>query len=524
MKKHPLLAVLGLCVALCARGAEPSAPLYSNPVIPGDTPDPSVIRVGRDYWATATSSEWGPFFPIYHSTDLVNWEQVGSVFPHRPAWATGNFWAPEISAHKGKYYVYYVGRRRGGPLSVAVASASRPAGPYTDHGVLVSQEAGSIDPVPVTDEQGERHLIWKEDGNSRRLPTVLWIQKLSEDGFQLVGERRELFHNDASWEGAVVEGPFVVRHDGWYYLFYSGNGCCGGQCNYALGVARARALLGPWEKAPGNPLLAGNNHWKCPGHGSIVQDDIGRRFLLYHAYSAESFVYTGREGLLDEVNFAAGEWPSIREGRGPSSEAPSPAGAVQRRRGVAFFDDFREASPRPGWQWPQDNEPTYTFTRSRQGQLLLRPAPLQATNRLGAVLARSATSANYRAATSIDLTSLERGGEAGLSAYGDAANCAGISAAQGAVTVWRNDQGRYKALAQVPLPAAARVHLRITARQGHSFRCEASLDGREWRPVGDTLEGRSLPPWDRAMRVALTSGGAPGAEGRFNYLRIDPLP
>ena len=81
---------------------------YQNPVIPGDHPDPSVIRVGADFWATSTSSEWGPQFPLLHSKDLVNWELAGVVFPHRPEWAVGNFWAPEISEHKGRYSIYYV--------------------------------------------------------------------------------------------------------------------------------------------------------------------------------------------------------------------------------------------------------------------------------------------------------------------------------------------------------------------------------------------------------------------------------
>ena len=80
-----------------------------------------------------------------------------------------------------------------------------------------------------------------------------------------------------------MEGPFVLRHGDWFYLFYSGNGCCGVNCDYALGVARARTLFGPWEKDPSNPILAGNETWKCPGHGSIVQDERGRYFFLYHA-------------------------------------------------------------------------------------------------------------------------------------------------------------------------------------------------------------------------------------------------
>src|SRR5688572_23585771 len=162
MKTRLDLSVLSLAAAaICS-----SAQTFENPVLAGDYPDPSVIRVGKDYWATATSSEWSPQFPILHSTDLVNWEVVGPVFEHKPKWAVGNFWAPEITTYNGLYYIYYVARKKGGPLSVAVAAASHPKGPYADYGPLVSQPAGSIDPVFCKDENGDPYLIWKEDGNS----------------------------------------------------------------------------------------------------------------------------------------------------------------------------------------------------------------------------------------------------------------------------------------------------------------------------------------------------------------------
>src|ERR1043165_7149339 len=119
---------LNVLLVLFPAAGGAKAETYKNPVVPGDFPDPSIIRVGTDNWATATSSEWGPQFPLLHSTNLVDWELVGSVFEHRPDWATANFWAPEISQYNGKHYVYYVGRKKGGPLSVAVAMAEKPIG------------------------------------------------------------------------------------------------------------------------------------------------------------------------------------------------------------------------------------------------------------------------------------------------------------------------------------------------------------------------------------------------------------
>src|SRR5688572_12231602 len=105
--------------------AQQSVP-YRNPVIAGDRPDPSVIRVGRDYWATTTSGSWEPQFSLFHSLNLLSWNISGAVFQKRPDWAERDFWAPEISEDHGRFFVYYTARKKGGPLCVAVATASSP--------------------------------------------------------------------------------------------------------------------------------------------------------------------------------------------------------------------------------------------------------------------------------------------------------------------------------------------------------------------------------------------------------------
>ena len=517
-----LSILAGICVAAPAARAADSTANYSNPVLAGDYPDPSIIRVGKDYWAAATSSEWSPQFPILHSRDLVNWEIFGSVFAKRPVWAVANFWAPEISEYRGRYYVYYVGRRKDGPLSVAVATADRPEGPYTDRGLLVSQDAGSIDPVPVADEKAGRYLIWKEDGNSRKLPTVIWAQPLSEDGTRVAGEMKELIRNDAPWEGTVVEGPFVLRRGDWYYLFYSGSGCCGRGCDYALGVARSHALPGPWEKNPLNPILTGNERWKCPGHGSIVTDERGRYFLLYHGYDARTFVYTGREMLLDEVRFGDDGWPTINDGKGPSSSAPSPFGMTQRKAEYSFFDDFTGEHLGPGWQWPHGNEPSIRLDAANGGQLVLAPASEHAGDPIGAVVARSTTSGDYEATTVIDTRGLKLGAFAGLSAFGDPANALGVAIGEGRAVVWQREKNQHKTVAEMNDVIWPSVYLRLTARGGNRFQFAVSSDGRNWKTVGEPAEGGYLPPWDRSVRVALTVGGVVGAAGRFNSFRMEP--
>jgi beta-xylosidase len=118
--------VLLVLICLSAQILAQKSATYTNPVQAGDYPDPSVIRVGKNFYATATSSEWGPEFPILHSRDLVNWNIVGVVFPKRPEWSVGNYWAPEIWQENGKFYIFYVARRKDGPLCIAAATAAKP--------------------------------------------------------------------------------------------------------------------------------------------------------------------------------------------------------------------------------------------------------------------------------------------------------------------------------------------------------------------------------------------------------------
>jgi xylan 1,4-beta-xylosidase len=538
MRRYVLLVAMSLGIGIMGTSSSTfttlgrsqnasSVPAYTNPVMPGDFPDPSVIRVGRDYWATATTSQWAPIFPPLHSTDLMNWELKGAVFQTAPSWSAGSYWAPEISTDGGRFFVYYTARKKEGPICVAVADAGRPQGPYTDRGPLVCQEAGSIDAAPVRDENGRRYLVWKEDGNSRKLPTPLWAQPLSDDGLKLTGERSEILRNEASWEAHLVEGPYLLRRGDWFYMFYSADACCGRRCNYKLGVARARKLLGPWERYIGNPILAGNEQWKCPGHGSVVQDQGGRTFLLYHAYETSTFEFVGRQALLDEVTWNADGWPAINGGHGPSSSAGSPSTIAQRRAPGVIEDDFNKAGIDPGWQWPWDQTSAPSIDAGRGGWLRLTTGSASM-----AIAARPTRAATYTATTVVDVASIGSGARAGLAAFGNRDNVLAATVERqegnpsgGALTliVWQTQKGERRTLATVPTGPTAQLHLRLSAKDRTRFEFAISADGRNWKGVGGG-EGEYLPPWDLAVRVALIVTGQAGSSARFGTFRLEAHP
>jgi beta-xylosidase len=430
------------------------------------------------------------------------------VFLHRPAWAVGNFWAPEISTFGGRYYIYYVGRKQGGPLSVAVASADNPGGPYQDHGPIVSQDDGSIDPMPVKDEHGKLYLIWKEDGNSAHRPSILWAQSLNTAGDKLEGEPTELLRNDASWEGSVVEGPYALKRDGYFYLFYSGGGCCGRRCSYGLGVARSKNLLGPYEKNPANPILGDNEAWRCPGHGSLTEDAQHRVWLLYHAYSATNSIFTGREALLDEVKFTGSDWPAVNQGKGPSQEAQSPFASAQMA-GRNFVDHFDGLQA--GWQWPQDKEPFYICGK---GGLILSGG-LRDT-----FISRRTLAGDYAAMVSVDTQSVPAGVLAGIAVIGDSENAIGLGVRDHQLVLWRRDKGQQKELATHPAFDAKRAFFRIEATRGRSFKFMARPDLSAWTPIGESQDGNNLPPWDRSLRVGLNVFGGTNAQATFREFSI----
>jgi len=490
------------------------AQTYTNPVIAGDFPDPSVIRVGEDYYAAATTGGWSPFFSIAHSRDLVNWRIIGSVFGKKPAWAKGDFWAPEIAEDKGKFYVFYTARRdegkgKKGTLCVAVAVADKPDGVYTDKGALVCQEMGSIDAFFIRDENNKPFLVWKEDGNDRQQPTWMYAQQLNEDLTKLISKPKKLFRNEGTgWENHVVEGADIVRKNGYFYMFYSGNACCGRSCNYALGVARSKTLLGKWEKNPANPILAANDVWQCPGHGTIVKTPDGTDFLLYHAYRKRSDAFNiGREALLDRVEWTKDGWATINDGRGASSQANLPFTWAKQERNLSFIDEFDNSILSPNYQLP--------LSPSEKIDLRAGTLAFGAEDTSEAVIATRTVSGDYTATVLIKTASMSADEIVGLAGYSWRGNAVGIGFGLGKVSVFRRENGKQEIAASADVTKTENIHLRMTAKGGEFYQFAYSLDGNSWMDLGKPIVGSHV----EGARVALTHVGK-AQTARFDWLKI----
>ena len=231
-----LLAASG-CVAPAARTIAPPQS-YANPVLDADFPDPSVIRAPDGfYYAYATQTERdGRWLNIQvaRSADLVHWQHLGDALPAKPSWAsaTQDFWAPDVIRDGARYLMYYSAKpntsdeRHG--LCLGIATASSPTGPFADmgHPLRCGERFVNIDPKSFDDPAtGERLLYW---GSGFK---PIKVQQLARDrmSFAPGSVATDLVSPNPVKDAfpVLVEGSWVVRHGGWYYLFYSGDTCCG---------------------------------------------------------------------------------------------------------------------------------------------------------------------------------------------------------------------------------------------------------------------------------------------------------
>jgi arabinan endo-1,5-alpha-L-arabinosidase len=314
---------------------------YANPVLDADFPDPTVIRAPDGlYYAYATQTQRGGRWlniQLASSSDLVRWRYIGDALPSKPSWASGtqDFWAPHVSRAGSRYVMYFSAKpdaalkdkNRG--MCIGVATSRSPAGPFADigHPLLCGPSFVAIDPMQFDDPAMSKHLLYWGSGFE-----PIKVQELSADltSFAAGSSPKPLVAPNGE-KGAfpvLVEGSWVLRHGGFYYLFYSGDNCCGPKANYAVMVARSRSATGPFqtlEQATGKPhsiVLEKSQRWIAPGHNSVITDASGQDWIVYHAVDvrrprekSSDELNTRRVMLIDRISWKNG-WPRID---GPSA-------------------------------------------------------------------------------------------------------------------------------------------------------------------------------------------------------------
>ncbi len=265
-----MIAALLTLIALLSPGVVDQT--YTNPIIDEIGPaDPTVIFVDGTYYLYPTGDNVS--YHVYTSKDLVHWTKGRKVFEPGPK----GVWAPDVfrDPKDGKFYLYYtVGE------NIGVAVADRPDGTFVDRKRLFDN---AIDAHMFCDDDGKYYLYYVQFPGFR-----IHVQPMKSP-LEKAGEPIELFHPTEPWEkvsGNVTEGPWMVKHEGTYYLLYSGTGA--NSLNYAIGYATASKPTGPFTKYAGNPIVHRTDRAFGPGHGCVVKDSVGNLWSVYHQQKDDS--------------------------------------------------------------------------------------------------------------------------------------------------------------------------------------------------------------------------------------------
>lgn len=488
--------------------------LYHNPVISGDFPDPTIIRVGNMYYAAATSNDFGPCYPLYESADLINWKPIGSVFNEPPEWSCNNFWAPELYYNNGTFYVYYTAKRKSDHVScIGVAATKDIHKGFTDKGIIIEWGNEAIDAFVFRDDDSKLYITWKAYGLNKDRPDEILASELNSDGLSLAGEYFSLTPYDKGWQGRGNEGECVIKHGKYYYMLYSTGGCCDEHCSYKVMISRSGSLRGKWEQYP-QPLLQGSGQWKCPGHGTVIETAEHRSFYLYHAYQARDFQYIGRQGMLDELIWdEKSGWPRFKNGNTPSDSAQIPLKNAVQSRDSAYTDDFTSDHYIKFWQWDL-NMPKPEIRISN------RTLTLSSTQKGIVFTGLSPKTGDYSFEAKVSGSKYD---PTGICVYGDQKNLMALTISQYQLVLLRIKNGEKETLAETSMQGNKPVYLKLEAVQGRYFRFFWSLDRVNWISVmtsDEYYEGAFLPRWGEAMRTGLVIDNQNNGTAEFFYVRL----
>lgn len=386
---------------------------YTNPVVPGFNPDPSVCRVGEDYYLVTSSFQYFPGVPLYHSKDLVNWEQIGHVLTResqlylKGANSNGGIYAPTIRHHNGKFYMITTNVSTVGNFIVTTDDIR---GEWSDP---IPVKVGGIDPS----------LFWDEDGRC-------WFTGSADNGIVLCEINPDtgevLSAPKRVWDGTGgrwPEAPHLYKKDGWYYLMIAEGGT---EFGHMETIARSRHIDGPYTPAPHNPILA---HYKAStqsnpiqgtGHADLVQAHDGSWWLVCLAFRTQSGMHhlLGRETFLAPVRWDEGAWPVVNATGDIALKMNVPTLPQKPFEKEPARNGF-DSELGPEWSWIRNPEPARYDVAEGRLRIYGTAAGTDEATVSPSFVCRRQTDHNFTAETMLKTGNARSGDKAGMSIYMD---------------------------------------------------------------------------------------------------------
>jgi xylan 1,4-beta-xylosidase len=492
-----------------------------NPILPGFHPDPSICRVGSDYYIATSTFEWWPAVRIHHSRDLVHWQHHSyavtrtSQLDLRGHTDSSGVWAPCLSYAHGQFWLIYTEVRGmyGAYKDTHNYLVTAPSidGPWSERIYLNSS---GFDPSLFHDEDGRSWFLnqqWIHHPDKHPFNGIL-LQEFNRAQNKLVGPVKNIFRGTPL---GVVEGPHVYQRDGWYYLLTAEGGTT---FEHAATVARSRAIDGPYEVMPGNPLLTSvgspTDTLQRAGHASWVQTEAGEWYMAHlcgrpiewNGPGATSMpaparydklhCVLGRETALQKLRWRADGWPELAQGgRAPATRVEAPGGvALQTPTKQVKRDDFDAPTLSPHFnslRVPVDA--SWLSLTARPGHLRLHGRESMMSTFEQSLIARRQQHLRCRAQTALDFAPSNFHQMAGLAAYYSTRNHAYLHVTADEPSCKRvlrlmvvRDGVPSEPVPPLALPPSGVVHLALTF-DVQQMQFAYSLDGAAWQDIGPAI-------------------------------------
>lgn len=491
---------------------------YLNPILTGFYPDPSIVRRGDDYYLVNSSFSYFPGVPLFHSRDLVNWTQIGSVLTrasHLAVDTTGisrGIFAPVIREHAGTFYVITTVADQGN----FIVTASDPAGPWSDP--IWLRDVDGIDPSLFFDDDGKAYVVNNGPPVGRPLydgHRAIWMQELDIASQKMVGPRRLIVNGgvDISKHPIWIEAPHVFKRNGFYYLICAEGGTAD---QHSEVVFRSRSVWGPYAPGPINPILTQRQldparpfPITSTGHADFVETQTGEWWAVFLGVRpyGDNLYNTGRETFMLPVRWDH-DWPLILAGNDrvpyvhqrPNLPA-QPTPMLPTAGNFIVHDDFSSPALAQYWTFVRTPRKTFYDLSSHPGWLTLYPGHVSLGARAPlSFIGRRQQHLNASASTAMVFAPGKPGDVAGLVAFetDDFNYLLGVTLANGrrVVEVVKRD-GRASpiesvvAIAPLDAPSTDPVFLKIVARGG-SYDFSYATRPKRWTTLVRDADGTIL--------------------------------
>ena len=494
-----------------------------NPILTGFNPDPSICRVGEDYYIATSTFEWFPGVQIHHSRDLANWRLLCraldrvSQLDMRGCQNSGGIWAPCLTHAEGKFWLVYtnVHHHMGGVVMDTpnyLVTACKIEGPWSEPVFL---NASGFDPSLYHDDDGKKYVVQMQMGEAFtpvRFDGII-LQEFDAEKMQLVSEPKKIWPGSAI---GITEGPHLLKKNGWYYLITAEGGTA---MRHAISVCRSKHLFGPYELHPQNPILTSFQKddlaLNSTGHGCFVETQNGEWLTVHLCHrplqrtgrlvldrEENKSAPLGRETCLQIIRWEADGWPRLAHGGNSPQETVEVNLPPQPWPKEILRDDFDGPNLNLHFQTLREpvDENWCSLTR-RKGWLSLRGRDSLASSFDQSLVARRLQHFQASAETCVSFQPKNFKQTAGLIAYYDRLHyhyfritAAGEGKLKLGVISSENTKGSRYEVAQLALAAGDTIFLRMENKFAEL--CFAwSLDGKNWNVVERVFESTMLGDW-----------------------------